>query len=150
MKKFIVFVLVAWVCSSFAPNPKLNWYSWNEGYKLAQEGGKPMLIYIQAAWCDKCKRMNDKTFNSDEVRLLIEKSYVPVKYDVDTDMKKDSGFIFDGKNVSGKEILKKLITGPQLGIPLTVLWKPGSENKVSIEGLQDPAEMKEKLGKNLE
>ncbi|MEI6454767.1 MAG: thioredoxin family protein [bacterium] len=147
MKRIIFLALLTLGICSWGKAETVKWYTWNEGYELAKKENKPILIFIQASWCNMCKRLNDKTFNSEEVSRVILSDYIPVKYDVDVDLKVEKGFNLDGKDLSGKELLIKFIPSPQLGVPLTVVWTPGSDRKEDLQGLADPEEMKEFLNK---
>ena len=148
MKRIMLITLITLGFCFWGKAEKVKWYTWNEGYELAKKENKPVLLFIQASWCNMCKRLNDKTFNSGEVSEVIRQDFIPVKYDVDVDLKADKGYNFDGKDMSGKELLVKFIPSPQLGIPLTVVWMPGTEKKDHVQGLAEPAEMKEFLLKN--
>lgn len=147
MKTIFVLVLTVLMSYSIGNSQEIKWYSWNEGYELAKKENKPMLVFVYASWCDQCKRMDTKTFKNEEVVALVQKGYVPVKVETDNAMKGNDVFKKDGKELTGKDLLKMLVSGP-LGVPLNIIFTTGSETKVKIEGLQDPAEMKELLTAN--
>jgi len=145
MKRILFLSLITLVICSFTKAEKVKWYSWNEGYELAKKENKPILLFVQATWCNTCKRLNDKTFNNADIVPIIQKDYIPVKYDVDTDIKITEGFKYEDQDLSGKALLLKFLPDHQLGIPLTVIWVPGAEKQIRIQGLKDPEEMKEIL-----
>ena len=137
-------VLLFAVCS-FADAEELKWYSWNEGYELAIKEKKPVLLFVQATWCDKCRKMDKKTFQDEGVQKIIREGFLPVKYDVDVDLKAESGYKLEGKELSGQKLLVNFLPGHELGIPTVCIWTPGEDKKVTIQGLRDPGEMTEFL-----
>lgn len=145
MKKSFVLSLIALVFSSFTSVEKVNWYSWDKGYELAKKEKKPILMFVQATWCDMCKRMDTKTFTNEEVVAIINKNYIPIKLDIDVVMKGKDVFKKDGKEISGKELLLSFVPPGPLGIPLNIIIVTDSEKNEMISGLKDPIEMKEIL-----
>lgn len=149
MKRILLLSLIALVVSSFSSDGMLKWYSWDEGYKLAKKENKPVLIFLQASWCNTCKRMNDKTFTDKEVVSLLQKNYIPVKLDIDTAMKGKGFYYIDEKDYTGMELMLKFFPGPQLGVPTTLIWNPVTDKKETKAGLQTPEELKEMLLANI-
>jgi len=149
MKKLVLISLIILGFHSWSRAEKLRWYTWSEGYELAQKENKPILLFVQASWCNMCKRLNEKTYGNEEVAGIITKNFIPVKYDVDVDLKAEKGYTYEGKDISGKEVLIKFLPGNELKIPLTVIWIPGSKNKKEIQGLVDAEEMKQILNEQL-
>jgi len=149
MKRILLLSLIALIICSFTKADKLKWYSWDEGYKLAKKENKPVLVFLQASWCNTCKRMNDKTFADKEVISLVQENFIPVKLDIDTAMKWKGFYYIDEKDYTGMELLIKLFSGLQLGVPTTLIWTPGSDKKEKIAGLQTPEELKEILLANI-
>ncbi len=65
----------------------LEWYSWGKGYEKTIEEDKTILVFVHASWCHWCKRMFDKTYPKEEVKSLIIKNYVAVKFDIEKEEK---------------------------------------------------------------
>ncbi len=149
MKRLAFLTVLLFAVYSFADAEDLKWYSWNEGYELAIKEKKPVLLFIQATWCDQCRKMNNKTFQDEEVQSIIRKGFIPVKYDIDADFKSKAGFNLKGKELTGQELLANFLPGRELGVPTVCVWKPGKEKKDFVMGLQDPTEMVEFLKKNI-
>jgi uncharacterized protein YyaL (SSP411 family) len=149
MRTLFVLILLSVGLGSVGRAEKIKWYSWTEGYELAIKEGKPVLMFVQAPWCNMCKRLNEKTYGNVEVAEIITKNFIPVKYDVEVDLKAEKGYTYDGKDISGKELLIKFLPGNELRIPLTIIWTPGSEQKKDIQGIVDPEEMKQILNEQL-
>ena len=144
MKRIIIIASVFIFLGSFTNPEELRWYSWNEGYELAKAENKPMLVFVQASWCHVCKRLNDKTFNNEEVIPLITDGYIPVKLDIE-----DGGkYMFKNESLSMDELLGQVSKKPVMGIPTTLFYVPDGRKVVPFVGLKDPAEMKEILAEN--
>lgn len=145
MKRIIFFVLIGFMVSSFTSSEGPKWYSWNEGYELAVKEQKPMVVFVHATWCHLCKRLDEKTFGNAEVAELMQKDYIPVKFDIES----EEEYIMDGRTMKGSQILDEISSNPVRGIPTTLFFKPGGKKAVPVVGLKDPEEMKSILGENL-
>ena len=58
---------------------EINWYSWEEGLKLAKSSKKLILLDIYADWCHWCNVMENTTYRNKEVIKLINKYYIPIR-----------------------------------------------------------------------
>ena len=144
MKRIIFAVILTIAFTSFSQADELKWNTWNKGYELSQEENKPLVIFIHASWCHQCQRFNDKTYNNEEIIQLINKDYIPVKFDIEAKEK----YLFQGEEISGKELLSSISKVEIRGIPTTLFWKPGSKKVKPVVGLKDPQEMKKLLKAN--
>jgi thioredoxin-related protein len=143
MKRILLASLITLMVCSFTHAENLKWYSWNEGYELAKKENKPMLVFVHATWCNTCKRLEEKTFNSEEVVPLINEKFIPVKLNPEEKTEYQLG---EEKVTVGK-ILKAITIDASKGlaVPTTVLWYADSKNGKVIAGLLDPKEMKKTL-----
>ena len=123
----------------------LVWHSWEEGYKIAQEEEKNMLVFAFATWCHWCKRMDDKTFSNDEIKSLIANDYIAVKMDVD----KEETLVYNSKKYSNTELIGKLMDSDQLAIPTTIIVYPKTSRSKSSGGFKTVQEMKDMLLLNI-
>ena len=145
MKKITTFAFVFILFCSFANSEDIQWYSWDEGYELAESQNKPILVFVHATWCHVCKRLDDKTFNNEDIAPLITRDYIPVKLDVED----ESQFSFKDEKFQIDELLSKISKKPVMGIPTILFYKPGGRKTKPIPGLKDPEEMQELLSENL-
>jgi thioredoxin-related protein len=145
MKRFLSAALIILMMCSFAHAEKLKWYSWNEGYELSKKENKPMIIFVQASWCNTCKRLDEKTFNNEEVMPLLTQKFIPVKFDVEA---KEEYTLGESK-VGPGNLLKALSIDPSKGlaVPTTVFWMADSKKAKPVAGLKDPREMMKLLRK---
>nr|NQU89586.1 thioredoxin family protein [Bacteroidota bacterium] len=146
MKRTLFVIVVTFLMCSFTHAEELKWYSWNEGYELARKEKKPMLIFVQASWCHQCKRLNDKTFNNEEIIPLIAQDFIPVKFDIEA----EEEYLFGDTKVSGLDLLTAISSESIMGIPTTIFWIADAKKVKPVAGLKDPDEMKELLAANRE
>jgi thioredoxin-related protein len=56
-----------------------------EGFQIAQQENKPVLVYFWASWCMYCARFATDTLENPEIKNILEKDYVLVAMDLDVD-----------------------------------------------------------------
>lgn len=75
--------------SAFPDEPAV--IGWRKDYGLAVRDSaklkRPMFVQISAPWCGYCKKMNDQTFADKQIIERMNRSFVPLKLDSDTDAK---------------------------------------------------------------
>ena len=133
MKRKGLFLLVLIVFSLKGIAQEIQWYEWNEGYELSKKEGKKIMVFAQADWCHICKRMKDKTFSDEGVINLLSQDFIAIKLTVD----EEATYIIDNSELSTKELVKKLFSGQQVGIP-TVFFMDNEFKKIKKEGFNLP------------
>ncbi len=62
----------------------MNWYpTYEQGAAVAQETGKPMLIYFWTIWCTYCEKMQVEVFPYPPIKEILENDFVLVAVDMD-------------------------------------------------------------------
>jgi len=147
MKKAFLTILISLFICSLTHAAEIKWYTWNEGYELAKKENKPMLVFVYAPWCNVCKRLEEKTFNDEQVIPLINEKFIPVKLNPEEKIEYQLG---DKKIGTGK-ILQALTIDASKGLhlPTTVLWYADSKNGKVLAGLMDPTQLKKALSGKL-
>ena len=56
-----------------------------EGFQIAQQENKPVMIYFWAIWCQYCARFQTDTLGNPDVKKILEEDYVLVAMDLDID-----------------------------------------------------------------
>ena len=82
--------------SNFTLSDKTNTYLGNitfhraaagleEGFQIAQQENKPVMVYFWAIWCQYCAGFQIKTLGNPDVKKILEEDYVLVAMDLDID-----------------------------------------------------------------
>ncbi|MBI2671572.1 thioredoxin domain-containing protein [Candidatus Woesearchaeota archaeon] len=67
---------------------KINWLAWDkESFAKAKKENKPILLDISAVWCYWCHRLDEDTYDNEEVIKFINNNFIPIR--VDTDKRPD-------------------------------------------------------------
>lgn len=56
-----------------------------EGFQIAQQENKPVMMYFWAIWCQYCAGFQTKTLGNSDVKKILEEDYVLVAMDLDID-----------------------------------------------------------------
>ena len=68
----------------FSPNPnkahRIHWHEWGEAaFRKAREQDKVVMLYLGAFWCGFCHRMDETSFSDDDVIVLLNAFFIPVR-----------------------------------------------------------------------
>lgn len=119
MRLFYTLVVVFFFSlSSFSQ--EMHWYSWDEGYKKAKQEDKIIILDAFTEWCGWCKVMDNKTYSVKSVKDKIELEFVPVKLNPEL----VGTYVYENKNYSGDELIKKLSNNKFRGYPSTFFVYP--------------------------
>lgn len=88
--------------------------SYGQGVKQAKEEGKPILLKFYANWCPHCEKMDEGTWQDEEIGKLSE-HFVPIRINGET----------------GTVALKRYNLG---NVPLTIVAEPHGVEVFRIEG----------------
>ncbi|MFQ6054945.1 MAG: thioredoxin family protein [Methanosarcinales archaeon] len=62
----------------------LTWSkSLDEGFRIAQEQDKPILVYFWAQWCQYCEKLETETLPNEKVSKILKNDFVLVAIDLD-------------------------------------------------------------------
>lgn len=119
--KYVSFIAVAIILSSFTlRNQELKWLGWNEGYELAKKKNKIAVVDVYTDWCGWCKVMDRETFSKAEVIDLINKDFVPVKFNPEA----PGTYTYNGKQYSGSQLAAVVSNNQISGYPTTLFFFP--------------------------
>jgi thioredoxin-related protein len=62
----------------------INWYTPEEAYQAYLKEPKPMFIDVYTDWCGWCKRMDQTTFQDQNIANYLNANFYPVKLDAET------------------------------------------------------------------
>jgi thiol:disulfide interchange protein len=144
MKRVALILSVSLLFASFSNAEDVKWYSWNEAQALAEAQNKPVMVFVYASWCHLCKRMDTKVFTNEEVAVMLNEHFIPVKLDAEfTGELQKEGIAY-----SPMELLAELTDNQFRGIPAYVFIPKKSNKKSKLAaGLKDPKEMRALLKK---
>lgn len=80
----------------------LNWLSYNEGLALAEKENKYVLINFYTDWCGYCKKMDKETYSNEEVKSILNKNFVIVKVNAESNNKVSE----NGEEITERELAK--------------------------------------------
>lgn len=134
----VVILMAAMVTMGFTwpfAKKEVQWLEWNEGYKKAQrKERKILLVDAYTDWCGWCKRMDQNTYTHKDVIKLVNKKFIPVKFNPE----KDQRYFVDGDTLNGRQLLRKMSNGRRVGYP-TTFFIDISDNKVKkVSGYKGP------------
>lgn len=78
MKKFIYLGFFSFLLTSFVSKNEVNWLSFEDADKTAQQNNKPILVFIGTSWCKYCNLMQATTLKNDSVIQLLNQKVNPV------------------------------------------------------------------------
>jgi len=56
-----------------------------EGFQIAQQENKPVMMYFWAIWCQYCAKFQTDTLGNPQVKKILEDDYILVAMDLDED-----------------------------------------------------------------
>lgn len=56
-----------------------------EGFQIAAQENKPIMMYFWAIWCQYCARFQTDTLGNPDIKNILEEDYVLVAMDLDID-----------------------------------------------------------------
>jgi len=79
----VIAVLMIVPCCRPEPPPPIAWQaSLPLAFEAARQQGKPVFLYVSAAWCSICRRVERDSFGDPEVVSSLGR-FVPVMVDID-------------------------------------------------------------------
>jgi len=138
----ILLTLILISATNPSPEPeKINWLSWNEGYMKGKKSNKIILIDMYTDWCGWCKRMDRDTYAKAEIIEIINKDFIPIKFNPE----KANTYDVDGSKVNGRQLAGLLANNRQVGYPTTFFLYPKSKMIYLESGYQDATRFKNTL-----
>ncbi len=117
--------------SSAAPAKGKEFLSLSEGFKVAKQEKKPLIVDFYTEWCGWCKVMDQKTYGESRVKTILAKSFVVAKYNPE----KDGDVEFEGKKLKATEFAKRMKVS---GYPTTALFSEEGKYLESLSGYIEP------------
>lgn len=127
MKKIISILILAALFAS-SVQAQVNWNTIEQASNVdTKSNKKPFFIDIYTTWCGHCKTMDRETFSDPVVAAILNKYYIPVKFDAEG----VSSFTWNGTKYSNTRTpgqnaqvhpFTRAILGPKLGYPAFAIF----------------------------
>jgi len=122
---------------------QINWISWEEAAEQMEVTPKKIILDVYTSWCVWCKRMDESTFQNEQIAAYINEHFYPVRLDAEyrEDIKfkgKNYKFIRSGRS-GYHELAAELLNG-RLSFP-TIVFMDDQLNVIqSIAGYKTSAQ----------
>lgn len=81
-KTTLVFLLfLSFSSVSFAQS--VNWLTWDQAIEQSEIEKKKFFVDIYTSWCNWCKKMDESTFQSEDVVNYLNENYYAIKFDAE-------------------------------------------------------------------
>lgn len=151
MKNFMTLVVFSTVALLFAfrypSTTKLEWMEWDEAYAEAKKTNKIILIDAYTDWCGWCKKMDADTYSKKEVIKMINKDFLPVKFNPEL---KNKVYHVGDQEMTGPELLANLSGGQRIGYPTTFFLSLEKNQVQMVSGYKNEASFKDVLIEKLD
>jgi len=62
----------------------IDWHAWSdEAFEEAQRLGRPVFLFVTAAWCRWCRELEQQVLADPSIQRLVEDRYVPIRVEKD-------------------------------------------------------------------
>lgn len=119
----------------------LVWYDFNTGMAKAQKENKIALIDAYTDWCGWCKVMDKNTFSNAEIMDMINKDFVPIKFNPE----KPGRYLVGTDTLDGRQLLGAISGGKHSGYPTIYFYIPAKNTMLQQAGYQAPEQFKQVL-----
>ena len=128
----VVAGLVSWYHATAGEKENLKWMSFDEGIVKAQKTNRKLLVDVYTDWCGWCKKMDAETYRDPAVRTYLEKHYVLVKLNAES----EKAFSYRDVRYTERELAGAF--GIK-GFPSTIFLKPNGDPITIFPGYADAA-----------
>lgn len=148
--KTIILVIVGLTfhLSPFTSNAQsqVKWHTIEQAAE-AKIGEKLYFVDFYTSWCGWCKKMDRETFTDPTVALILNKYYIPVKFDAEG----NSEFTWRGNKYSNvatapgnrpsTHSFAKKVLGAKMGFPSFGLFKTDQAQLTVLQGYQSASDL---------
>ena len=113
--------------------PNVTWYQYDDGLAKAKKEKKHMMVHFYTNSCGWCKKMDRNTFGNEDVKEVLNESYVPIKVNGQSARK---------VKLDGEDVTERQLAGMYRvrAYPITWFLKPSGERIAPRLGYASPEE----------
>lgn len=146
--KILLLIAFTILLGSHSRAQQVKWQTIEQASKIDTKGNTQLyFVDFYTSWCGWCKKMDRETFTNPTVALILEKYYIPVKFDAEG----NAEFTWNGTKYSNVDAapgnrpnthsFAKKILGAKMGFPSFVLFKSDQSQLTIIQGYQSANDM---------
>lgn len=144
MKQFALCILFFLTIFTGVRAQGVEWLTWEEAQKRAQEEPRKIFVDVYTYWCGWCKTMDKKTFRNRVIYKYLNENYYAIKFDAE--YKKDIDFkgnkLGNSKTStrSPHDLAVALLDG-KMSYPSIVLLNENFERIQALPGYKSPEDL---------
>lgn len=126
-KPWLTFIFLAGIAVPAFAQANADWQSWTQAWSEAAASNRPTLVYVRAAWCAPCRKLERETFRDPAVVLRLRR-FVRARLTIDD---------FDSVQRLGRYRLSEAAWAARIGVdttPALVVLAPGGAVLVRYRG----------------
>ena len=144
IKSFLTVLIISFLVTppiTTSQTENLEWFTWDDGYAKGKKTNKIILIDMYTDWCGWCKRMDHDTYAKPEIIKLINKDFIPIKFNPEKKLTYD----IDGSKITGRQLAGLLANNRSVGYPTTFFLFPKLRKVYLESGYQNAERFKQTL-----
>jgi len=112
---------------------EITWHSFDEGMALAAKENKKVLVDVYTDWCGWCKKMDKEVYTDGQIRKIIERDFVAVKFNPEGQ---------EIATINNEHLNGSLFTQAMgvTGYPSTLIFGSDGKPITKIDGFQEAKE----------
>lgn len=142
MKKILSFFLLA-AFFAVSANAQVKWQTIEQASQIDVKSNKKLFfIDFSTSWCGWCKKMDRDTFSDPVVAAILNKYYIPVRFDAEG----TSSFTWNDVKYTNTQVaghkaqthpFTRAILGPKVGYPSFAIFNKGRGLSQILQGYQN-------------